>query len=225
MSYWNLIRPSQQVSALSVLALLLVISPSAQAIPRSTAKIAIPSTPICFIERSNQSAVNLDRLCGKGAKRSKANPNGILDLSIDANRDGISDQLLDFAQQFLDTQENIQKEYQNRVGKLSEAELGALNDKNNALYAKLSDDFNARMPYSDRVKQLFAEEKRALEQFGKLKSPSDRDVQAIGAKQTELYQKYSKDPSFIRVEQAQRKVYKEIERRGSAKWLYSPPSS
>jgi molecular chaperone DnaK (HSP70) len=220
MSHWHPIRPNQQFSALSILALLLAITPPALAVPRSAAKMAMQSAPICFIERSGQSTINLDRLCGKGAKRPKANPNGVVDLSIDVNRDGISDQLLDVAQQFLDTQENIQKEYQNSVGKLSEQELGALNDRSNALYPKLSDNFNARMPYSSRVKQLFAEEKRALEQFGKLKSPSDRDQQAIAAKQAEIYQKYSKDPSFIRVEQAQRKVYKEIERRGSAKWLY-----
>ncbi|MFM2432834.1 MAG: hypothetical protein RLZZ511_4048 [Cyanobacteriota bacterium] len=201
---------------------LLTLSTAAQAAPRPTPRVAMQNEGICFIERSHQSTINLDRLCGKGTKRSKADPNRTIDLSIDVNRDGISDQLLEAAQANLDAQDAAWKQFQIDIQRNPSLSTDAIN----ALSAKIGEDFNARMPYSDRVKQLFAEEKRALEQFSKLTpQQQERNQAAIAAKQAELYRKYSQDPSFIRVEQAQRKVYKAIERRGSAKWLYSPSSN
>jgi hypothetical protein len=44
----------------------------------------------------------------------------------------------------------------------------------------------------------------------------------LEAKQTQISQEYTRDPSYIKVEKAQTKVFKEIERRKSAKWLSSP---
>lgn len=201
--------------------MMLAIAPPAQA-ARAKQTIAIADQSVCFIELPDKTTA-LDKLCGR--QRNTSNPKGlgnldVINLDIDANRDGISDQLLEAAQQNLDAQDAAQKKFQADIQR--NPNLGT--DAINALSAKLGRDFNARMPYSNQVKQLFAEEQRLLEQFSKL--PSNlQDVNAIGAKQAQIYQKYSKDPSFIKVEKAQRKVYKEIERRGSAKWLYGTSSS
>jgi hypothetical protein len=199
----------------AILATFSAIAPPAPATPRSVTKMAVESTPTCFIEQSNQTTIDLDRLCGLDRKRAKVDRNRVIDLSIDVNRDGISDQLLETAQENLDAREAAQKQSQN-LG--TDAEINAL--------SKLREEFDARMPYSDQVRKLLAEEQRVSEQFGKLTpQEQDRNHAAILAKQAERYQKYSQDPSYIRVEQARSKVYEEIERRGSAKWLFSSSSN
>jgi hypothetical protein len=101
-------------------------------------------------------------------------------LDIDVNRDSISDQLLEVAQQNLEAQE--------AASQRSQAEPGF---DANPLYAKLSDDFNARMPYSNQLKQLFADERRILEQFGNLARPDQKSLDALAAKQAQIYQQYS----------------------------------
>jgi hypothetical protein len=69
-----------------------------------------------------------------------------------------------------------------------------------------------------------AEDNRIIAQLNKLPQNDQKRRAALEAKQSQLYQKYSQDPSYIKVEQAQQKVYKEIERRGSAQWLFGKKS-
>jgi hypothetical protein len=217
--------PTWLFKASSILGMVLTIAPMAQAAPRSTGQMAMQSAPICFIERSGQMLTNLDRLCGLGSQ-GKVDPNGPIDLNIDVNRDGISDQFLEAAQQNLDAQEQSEKEYQAKVRRnLPDQEASRLSKEYDARSQKIGRELTDRMPYSKQVKQLFAEAERISEQINKLPQSDKKNREALEKKSTQIYQKYSQDPSYIRVEQAQRKVYKEIERRGSAKWLYSPSGS
>ncbi len=207
---------------LAILALILAIAPTAQAAPKMTQRLALQDQSLCFVQLPGQTK-NLDKLCGLGSEGKKVGRNGVINIDIDINRDGISDQLLEAAQQNLDAQDAAQKQYQ--VDSQRNPNLGT--DAINATSAKLGKEFNARMPYSNQVKQLFTDEQRVLDQFGKLPSNqqnNQQNVEALAAKQAQIYQKYSRDPSFIKVENAQRKVYKEIERRGSAQWLYGKGS-
>jgi hypothetical protein len=227
MSHWHPIRPNQQFSALSILALLLAITPPALAAPRSTAKMAMQSAPICFIERSGQSAINLDRLCGKGTKRPKANPNGVIDLSIDVNRDGISDQFLDAAQENLEAQEKAEKEYQAKVKRAissgsSDGDLSRISQEADAISQKIGRDLTQRFPYSSQFKQLAAEGDRLSAQFNALPQSDAKGRAALEARLGQNDQQISREPSYIRVREAERKVYQEIQRRGSAPWLYGP---
>jgi hypothetical protein len=198
--------------ALSIVAMILAIAPTVQAAPKMAQRVAMQDQPLCFVQLPGKTK-NLDKLCGLGNKGKGADQNGVVNLDIDVNRDGISDQLLEVAQQFFESQEAASQRSQTERG------FDA-----NPLYAKLSDDFNARMPYSNQVKQLFAEEKRILEQFGKSKKSDQKSLDALAAKQAQIYQKVSRDPSYIKVEAAQKKVYKEIEQRGSAQWLFGKKS-
>jgi hypothetical protein len=200
--------PTRIFQALSIGAMILAIAPTVQAAPKMAQRVAMQDQPLCFVQLPGKTK-NLDKLCGLGNKSKGTDQNGVVNLDIDVNRDGISDQLLDVAQQFFESQEAASQRSQTEPG------FDA-----NPLYAKLSDDFNARMPYSNQVKQLFAEERRILEQFGKSAKSDQKSLDAIAAKQAQIYQKVSRDPSYIKVEAAQRKVYKEIERRGSAPWIY-----
>jgi hypothetical protein len=206
----NSIRPFQ---VLSIVAMILTIAPTAQAAPRSIQRLAMQDQSLCFIQLPGKATTTLDKFCGLGSKGKVADQNGVINLDIDVNRDGISDQLLEVAQQFFESQEAASQRSQTEPG------FDA-----NPLYAKLSDDFNARMPYSNQVKQLFTEERRILEQFGKSAKSDQKSLDALAAKQAQIYQKVSRDPSYIKVEAAQRKVYKEIERRGSAQWLFGKKS-
>jgi hypothetical protein len=218
--------PTWLFKASSILGMVLTIAPMAQAVPRSTGQMAMQSAPICFIERSGRTLTNLDRLCGLRNIGTKVDPNGPLDLNIDVNRDGISDQFLEAAQQNLDAQEQSEKEYQAKVRRnLPDQEASRLSKEYDARSQKIGRELTDRLPYSNRVRQLFAEAERISEQINKLPESDKKNREALGRKSNQIYQKYSQDPSYITVEQAQRKVYKEIERRGSAKWLYSPSGS
>jgi hypothetical protein len=205
----NSIRPFQ---VLSIVAMILTIAPTAQSAPKMAQRLAMQDQPLCFVQLPANTK-NLNKLCGLGSKGKVADQNSVINLDIDVNRDGISDQLLEVAQQNLDAQE--------AAAKKSQAEPGF---DANPVYTKLGNEFNARMPYSNQVKQLFAEERRILEQFGKLAKPDQKSLDTLVAKQAQISQKVSRDPSYIKVEQAQRKVYKEIERRGSAQWLFGKKS-
>ncbi len=148
-----------------VLAMVLAIAPTAQAAPKMAQRLAMQDQPLCFVQLPGKTT-NLDKLCGLGNKGKTTDRNGVINLDIDVNRDGISDQLLGAAQENLDAQDAAQKQYQVD----SQRNPNLVTDVINDLSAKLGREFNARMPYSNQVKQLFAEEQRLLEQYAKLPS-------------------------------------------------------
>jgi hypothetical protein len=209
-------NPTRLFPVLSIAAMILAIAPTAQAAPESIQRLAMQ-------DQLPGKTTNLNKPCGKGKVDSQ---NSVINLDIDVNRDGISDQLLAATQQKLDIQEVAQKQFQAKVERTSSEEaMNVLIEELNSINVRIGSQFNARMPYSGQVKRLFAEENRIIEQMSRLQ-PSQKDrYKALDSKKNQIYQKYSQDPSYIKVEEAQRKVYNEIERRGSAKWLYSPPQS
>jgi hypothetical protein len=212
----HLTNPTQKFQALAIVAMMLSIGPTAQAATGSIQHLAMR-------DQLSGKATDLSKLCDKGKAD---NQNSVINLDIDVNRDGISDQLLAATQQKLDIQEVAQKQFQAKVERTSsEAAMNALIEELNTINVRIGSQFNARMPYSGQVKRLFAAENRIIEQMSRLQ-PSQKDrYKALEAKKAQIYQKYSQDPSYIKVEEAQRRTYNEIERRGSAKWLYSPPQS
>jgi hypothetical protein len=212
----HLTNSTQKFQALAIVAMILTIAPTAQAATGSIQRLAMQ-------DQLSGKTTNLSKLCDKGKAD---NQNSVINLDIDVNRDGISDQLLAATQQKLDIQEVAQKQFQAKIERTSSEEaMNALIEELNTINVRIGSQFNARMPYSGQVKRLFAEENRIIEQMSRLQ-PSQKDrYKALDSKKIQIYQKYSQDPSYIKVEEAQRKAYNEIERRGSAKWLYSPPQS
>jgi hypothetical protein len=144
----------------------------------------------------------------------------LIDIDIDRNRDGISDQLLAATQQHLDIRGAAQKRFEAQLQRDPNFDMEAGIKAINALADKLSRELTARMPYTNRVKQLFAEENRIVVQLGKLQPSQKQEYKALEARKIQIYQEYSRDPSYVKIEQAQTKVYRVIDRRGSAQWLY-----
>jgi hypothetical protein len=208
--------PTRLFQALSIAAMILAIAPTVQAVPKMAQRVAMQDQPLCFVQLPGKTT-NLDKLCGLGDKGKAAGQNGVIDLDIDVNRDGISDQLLEADQQRFDGQDATMKEFQAQVAR-NEPEASRIDI--NATIAKLNRQYTARLPYSSPVKQLLAEESRIIEQLNNLPQPDQKSRRALEARQAQLYPKYSQDPSYIKVENAQKKVYEEIKRRGSAQWLF-----
>jgi hypothetical protein len=211
----NFIRPFQ---VLSIAAMLLAIAPTAQAAPKMAQRVAMQDQPLCFVQLPGRTK-NLDKLCGLGGTGKATDQNGVINLDIDVNGDGISDQLLEADQQRFDAQDATMKQFQAQAQRNEPNPIDI-----NATIAKLNSQYTARLPYSSQVKQALAEDNRIIAQLNKLPQNDQKRRAALEAKQLQLYQKYSQDPSFIKVEQAQQKVYKEIERRGSAQWLFGKKS-
>jgi hypothetical protein len=204
---------TQKFQALAIAAMILAIAPTVQAAPKMAQRVAMQDQPLCFVQLPGQTK-NLDKLCGLGGKRKTADRNSVINLDIDVNRDGISDQLIEGEQELLEANEAAQKQFQidiKRNPKSGDEIVIALNNFN----AKLFSDFNARMPYSKQAKQLMAEENRLYNQLSKL--PSDgQEAKLLQAKLNPISQKIRQDPSVLKVEEARRKSSEEIQRRGSA---------
>jgi hypothetical protein len=214
----HLINPTQRFQALAIVAMILAIAPTAQAAPKTAQRFAMQDQPLCFVQLPGKTQ-NLDKLCGLGGKDKAADQNSVINLDIDMNGDGISDQLLEADQQRFDAQDATIKQFQAQAQRNEPNPIDI-----NATIEKLNSQYTARLPYSSQVKQLFAEEKRIVAQLNNLPQSDRKSRAALEAKQMQIYQKASQDPSFIKVENAQRKVYKEIERRGSAQWLFGKKS-
>jgi hypothetical protein len=215
----NSIRPFQ---VLSIVAMILAIAPTAQAAPKMAQRVATQNQPLCFIQLPGQTK-NLDKLCGLGNKGKTAEKNGVFNLDIDVNRDGISDQLLDETQQFFDSQEKLDKDYQaTSTPELSEQRQEDLLRDYQAAREARGRQYTARLPYSNRVRQLQAEELRVVGRLNQLDQSDKQGRKTLQAKIMQISQEYTRDPSYIKVEEAQRKANTEIERRGSAKWLFPP---
>ncbi len=210
--------PTRLFQALSIAAMILAIAPTVQAVPKMAQRVAMQDQPLCFVQLPGKTT-NLDKLCGLGGTGKAADQNGVINLDIDVNGDGIADQLLEADQQRFDAQDATMKQFQAQAQRNEPNPIDI-----NATIAKLNSQYIARLPYSSQVKQAFAEDNRIIAQLNKLPPNDQKRRAALEAKQSQLYQKYSQDPSYIKVEQAQQKVYKEIQRRGSAQWLFGKKS-
>jgi hypothetical protein len=206
--------PTRLFQALSIGAMILAIAPTAQAAPKMAQRVATQDQPLCFVQLPGKTK-KLDKLCGLDSKI-----NNMIDIDIDRNRDGISDQLLAATQQHLDIRGAAQKQFEAQLQRDPNFDMEAGIEALNALTDKLGREFNARKPYSSRVKQLFAAENRIVVQLSQLQPSQTQEYKALEAKKIQIYQTYSRDPNYIKIEQAQTKVLRVIDRRGSAQWLY-----
>jgi hypothetical protein len=213
----NSIRPFQ---VLSIVAMLLAIAPTVQAAPKMAQRVAMKDQPLCFVQLPGKTT-NLDKLCGLGNKSKTVDRNSPINLDIDVNRDGVADQLVEAIQQLLDAGEAAQKEFQAKVARYPAGQSpDTLVIELNALNVKIRSDLDARLPYSSQVKQLFAEDARIIEQLNKLQPSQTKETAALQARLTQISQKFSRDPSVAKVDAAKNKAYAEIERRGTAPYLY-----
>jgi hypothetical protein len=169
--------------ALSVLTIVMAIAPLANAAkPPVRNLIAAQDRSFCYGSVGGKQ-LNLDRLCGVGVNQSNT-----IDLSIDANKDGVSDQLLVEMQKFrkVIANANAPEQYQ-------------------AAFQKLE----ARMPYSNNVKQLQAQQQRLQKQMESANGEyNEQRYRQLSSIQEKIY----KDPSYTKVQAAMSKVYQKLDR-------------
>jgi hypothetical protein len=181
--------PTKLFNSLSIAAIVLTIGQPAFAATTKVRPIAARppaqrDNPICYAELSGQpSRLNLDRLCGVGLK------SNTIDLSIDTNGDGIPDQLLAEMKKFRAT-----------IAKANSSEV----------YETAFRQLESRLPYSNQVKQLQAQQRQLQKQLENSKggAASEQTYRQLSALQEQIY----KDPSYTKVQEAMSKVYRKIDR-------------
>jgi hypothetical protein len=180
--------PTKLFNSLSIAAIVLTIGQPAFAATTKARLIAARpvqrDNPICYAELSGQpSRLNLERLCGVGIK------SNTIDLSVDTNGDGIPDQLLAEMKKFRAT-----------IAKANSSEV----------YETAFRQLESRLPYSNQVKQLQAQQRQLQKQLENSKggAASEQTYRQLSALQEKIY----KDPSYTKVQEAMSKVYRKIDR-------------
>jgi hypothetical protein len=204
----------------AIAAMILVIATTAQAAPKMAQRVAMQDQPLCFVQLPGKTT-NLDKFCGLGNKSKTADRNSPINLDIDLNRDGISDQLVEAIQQQLDAGEAAQKEFQAKVARYPAGQSpDTLVIELNALNVKIRSVLDARLPYSSQVKQLLAEDARIVEQFNKLQPSQTKEAAALQARLNQISKKMNRDPSLAKVRAAMDKASDEIAQRRTAPYVY-----
>jgi len=137
---------------------------------------------VCFMELSGGSVVNLEHLCGPSSYRSMGRfAPGSIDLSG-------GDSPLTAEMQQLRTA-------------LSQA-------RNSREIAALREGFNSRLPYSNRVRNLQAQERNLLWRLEDTSTQSRRDE--IARQINDVRRQIRQDPSYQAVRQARNQAYGEL---------------
>jgi hypothetical protein len=144
--------------------------------PRTT-RFAGEPTPLCYIQIGSQSMQSLDKLCGVGKK------SDVIDLTIDLDRDGVPDQLL--------------AEMKGFQAKMRSA-------KTPAEYDAYTQQLEAKMPYSDNVRRLQAQQRSLQQQMAA--NGGNYDAKLMG-RYGEIQEQMMKDTSYRQVQEAMGKVY------------------
>ncbi|NJM45078.1 MAG: hypothetical protein HC860_02075 [Alkalinema sp. RU_4_3] len=134
-------------------------------------------TPLCYIQIGNRSMQSLDKLCGVGKK------SNVIDLTVDLDRDGVPDQLL--------------AEMKGFQAKMRTA-------KTPAEYDAYTQQLEARMPYSDNVRRLQAQQRELQQQMAAANGNYDSKLMN---KYGEIQEQMMKDSSYRQVQEAMGKVY------------------
>lgn len=172
-----------RLSVLSLCAIFAILGIPTIAVARDSQSETIAAdTPICYVRLLNQGMINLNQLCGMN--RPKSN---MIDLSIDANGDGIPDQLLAEMQKF-----------RTAMSQAASSEE----------YMTVLEQFERRLPYSSQVKQLQTQ-MRSL-QLQLENSPSPQQQQDIFRQLDSMQQKIDEDPSYVKVQKEISKVYRKL---------------
>ncbi len=144
--------------------------------PRTTSFAGEP-TPLCYIQIGNRSMQSLDKLCGVGKQ------SNVIDLTVDLDRDGVPDQLL--------------AEMKGYQAKMRTA-------KTPAEYDAYTQQLEARMPYSDNVRQLQAQQRSLQQKMAA--NGGNYDAKLMG-RYGEIQEQMMKDSSYRQVQEAMGKVY------------------
>ncbi len=175
--------PKKQLSTLSLFIILAMLGAPAIAATRSSRSLIVPAdTPICYVQLSGQAMMNLNQLCGMNRQKSNT-----IDLSIDANGDGVPDQLLAEMQKF----------------RTAMSEASSSEDYRTAL-----EELESRLPYSSQVKQLQTQMRNLQQQLEKSPSSSQQE---IFRQLDSIQQKIYADPSYLKVQEAMMKVYPKLD--------------
>jgi hypothetical protein len=160
-----------------------VTKPTRPAATRPTTRptAAYSDNPICYAEITGKGRINLDKLCGVDRK------SNLIDLNIDADGDGVPDQLL-----------AVMKTFNKAMGSA----------KTPQEYEAALQNMESRLPYSDRVRQLQAQQKNLQKQIGTVSN--ETQGQAIYRQLDSLQQEIFKDPSYTKVQEAMSKVYSKL---------------
>jgi hypothetical protein len=145
--------------------------------PRSPQMLGGEPTPLCYIQIGSQSMRSLDRLCGVGKK------SNVIDLTVDADRDGVPDQLL--------------AEMKGFQAKMRTA-------KTPAEYDAYTQQLEARMPYSDQVRRLQSQQRELQQKMAA--AGGNYDAKLMG-RYGEIQEQMMKDSSYRQVQEAMGKVY------------------
>ncbi|KAM3090617.1 hypothetical protein ACKFKG_28960 [Phormidesmis sp. 146-35] len=207
------------LNTLSILTLILTIAPTVQAAPRSMQTQAMQDQSVCFIQLPGKATTNLDKLCGLGFERNPTNQSNIINLDIDVDRDGVSDQLLDATLQTQNFIEAETKRWQANRGSDEQANQIA-DEAYGAAVRNANLQLEARLPFSDRVKQGLAEMQQVDKEIQKydnrpLNASELKEVDLLDAKNREISQTFNQEPGYLKVIEAQGKVYAAIDRRRS----------
>jgi hypothetical protein len=163
-----------------------VMIPAAIALTTGNAQAAryrpnhsLEPTPLCYVQFSSQAMRSLDKLCGVGKK------SNLIDLTVDADRDGVPDELLAEMRTF-------QKKMQAA--------------KTSAEYELISKQLEDRMPYSDNVRNIQAQQRQLQAKMASGNGSNPNFMTQFGTLQEQLM----KDPSYGRVQEAMGKVYSKL---------------
>jgi hypothetical protein len=150
--------------------------------PRRSAPIVYNDKPICYAEMTGKGMVNLDKLCGVNNQKKK-----VIDLSVDADRDGVPDQLLALMRNF------------NKA--MSTA-------KTPQEYETALQTMESSLPYSDSVKRLQEQQRAIQKQLGNIQN--DVQGQALYRQLDSIQQQIFKDPTYRQIQDAMSKVYSKL---------------
>lgn len=171
---------------------------------------------VCFIQLPGKATTNLNKLCG--ATQNANNTSNIIDLDIDVDRDGVSDQLLAAT---LQTQNFIEAETKRWQANRGTDELAnqMADQAYNATARNANLQLEARLPFSNQVKQALAQMQKIDAEIQTkydnrtLNAREQQEVERLVSRNRELSQSIAQDPTLIKVNAAYSKVYAEIDRR------------
>ncbi|MBE9029906.1 hypothetical protein IQ266_09220 [filamentous cyanobacterium LEGE 11480] len=171
-------RSLQLCRTLSVLTIFAAMAQPMMASARSSNQIASRNTPICYVQFSGQSMRSLDRLCGVGKK------SNMIDLTIDRNGDGVPDQLL---------------------AAIRTHRAAMRSARSSEDYQMAQQKLDAKLPYSNQVKQLQAQQRQLQKQLkGATRSQRRQIYRQMDPIQRKIYQ----DPSYKKIQREISKAYR-----------------
>ncbi len=175
---------------------------------------------VCFIQLPGKATTNLNKICGVGSNSS--NQSNIINLDIDVDRDGVSDQLLAATLQTQNFVEAETKRWQANRG--SDALANQMADEAyNATARNANLQLEARLPFSNQVKQTLGKMQTNDEIIQRrydnrtLNPTEQQEVERLISINRKLSESIAQDPTLLKVNAAQSKVYAEIDRRRTTK--------